>query len=88
MVHETGVPLRFYLPREDIDAALLASETTAVCPYKGIASYWSLDGLEDAAWSYDEPLESMLTARGKHLLRRRRRSRCWRLVRTMAAGRT
>jgi uncharacterized protein (DUF427 family) len=63
VVHETGVPLRFYLPREDVDAALLASETTSVCPYKGTASYWSLDGLEDAAWSYDEPLESMLAAR-------------------------
>ncbi len=65
VVHETGVPLRFYLPREDVDAALLASETTAVCPYKGTASYWSLAGVEDAAWSYDEPFESMVKARGK-----------------------
>ena len=61
---ETGVPLRFYLPREDVAAELRPSETTATCPYKGRAAYWSLDGIEDVAWSYDEPLESMLAARG------------------------
>jgi uncharacterized protein (DUF427 family) len=64
VVFETGVPLRFYIPREDVDAALRASETTAVCPYKGVSSYWSLDGIEDAAWSYEEPLEAMTKARG------------------------
>ena len=64
VVHETGVPLRFYIPREDVGAALVASDTTSVCQYKGTASYWSLDGIEDAAWSYEEPLESMLKARG------------------------
>jgi len=64
VVAETGVPLRFYLPREDVLAELRPSETTAACPYKGRASYWSLNGIEDAAWSYEEPLESMLTARG------------------------
>ena len=60
---ETGLPLRFYLPREDVAAELRPSETKAVCPYKGRAAYWSLDGIEDVAWSYDEPLESMLPAR-------------------------
>jgi len=63
VVAETGVPLRFYLPREDVLAELRPSETTATCPYKGRASYASLDGIEDVAWSYDEPLESMLAAR-------------------------
>jgi uncharacterized protein (DUF427 family) len=63
VVAETGVPLRFYLPREDVVAELRPSGTTATCPYKGRAAYWSLDGVEDVAWSYDEPLESMLPAR-------------------------
>ncbi len=63
VVAETGVPLRFYLPREDVAAELRPSDTTATCPYKGRAAYWSLDGIEDVAWSYDEPLESMLPAR-------------------------
>jgi uncharacterized protein (DUF427 family) len=64
VVFETGVPPRFYLPREDVAAPLRASETIATCPYKGRASYWSLDGIEDVAWSYDDPLEAMLKAPG------------------------
>jgi uncharacterized protein (DUF427 family) len=63
VVAETGVPLRFYLPREDVVAQLRPSETTAACPYKGRASYWSLDAIEDVGWSYEDPLESMLAAR-------------------------
>ena len=63
VVAETGLPLRFYLPREDVSAELRPSDTTATCPYKGRASYWSLDGIEDVAWSYEEPLESILAAR-------------------------
>ena len=63
VVAETGLALRFYLPREDLVAELRPSDTTATCPYKGRASYWSLDGLEDVAWSYEEPLESILAAR-------------------------
>jgi uncharacterized protein (DUF427 family) len=64
VVAETGMPLRFYLPREDVLADLRPSATTAIDAYKGEASYWSLDGIEDVAWSYGDPLESMLTARG------------------------
>jgi uncharacterized protein (DUF427 family) len=64
VVAETGVALRFYLPREDVVADLRASATTATCPYKGHAEYWSLDAIEDAAWSYADPLESVLGTRG------------------------
>jgi uncharacterized protein (DUF427 family) len=63
VVAETGLPLRFYLPREDVAAELRPSTTTATCPYKGRSSYWSLDDVEDVAWSYAQPLESMLAAR-------------------------
>jgi uncharacterized protein (DUF427 family) len=63
VVAETGLPLRFYLPREDVAAELRPSATTATCPYKGRSSYWSLDDIDDVAWSYSEPLESMLAAR-------------------------
>jgi uncharacterized protein (DUF427 family) len=64
VVFETGLPLRFYLPREDVRADLRPSETTLVCPYKGLATYWSLEGIDDAAWSFEDPLESVLKARG------------------------
>lgn len=48
-----------YFPREAVNAELLVpSGTTSVCPWKGMASYYSLavDGAEnrDAAWYYPE----------------------------------
>ncbi|UZJ33286.1 DUF427 domain-containing protein [Streptomyces endophytica] len=54
---ETGYPVRYYLPPEDVRMDLLApSGTHTVCPFKGTASYWSLaDGPEDIAWAYPEP---------------------------------
>lgn len=63
-VFETSLPTRWYLPRQDVTAPLVASPTTSVCPYKGVASYWSLPGHEDAAWSYEQPLGEALEARG------------------------
>jgi uncharacterized protein (DUF427 family) len=50
-VCETNLPLRFYLPREDVRVALRPSARRTYCPYKGEASYWSADGHEDLAWS-------------------------------------
>lgn len=49
-----------YFPRDAVNAALLhESDTRTVCPWKGIASYYSLavDGAEnrDAAWYYPDP---------------------------------
>lgn len=68
-VFETGLPARWYLPAQDVRSDLLEpSETTSVCPYKGIASYESLrigDRLiEDAAWCYREPLGEVLAVAG------------------------
>ena len=59
LLFETGLPLRFYLPREDV-AALQPSAKRTWCAYKGEASYWSptvAGGLRpDLAWSYEDPL--------------------------------
>ena len=55
---ETGLPTRFYLPRDDVRADLLtASSTTSHCPFKGDAGYFSAPGSEDAFWVYEEPSE-------------------------------
>ncbi len=55
---ETGLPTRFYLPREDVRMDLLASsETTSHCPFKGDASYFSAPGAKDAFWVYESPSE-------------------------------
>lgn len=61
LLFETSLPVRYYIPPEDVRADLLVpSGTETVCPYKGIASYYSVktsDGTyEDLAWYYPEPL--------------------------------
>jgi uncharacterized protein (DUF427 family) len=60
---ETGLPARYYIPREDVRTELLrptASMTT--CPFKGQASYWSAqvgdEIYEDLVWSYETPIPS------------------------------
>ena len=61
MLFETGMITRYYLPLTDVRTELLrASTLTTGCPYKGTASYWSLevDGerLENGVWTYPAPL--------------------------------
>jgi len=53
-----------YVPREDITGTLERSEKTAHCPYKGDATYWHVDGTQDAAWSHEEPYDSVRPAAG------------------------
>ncbi|MEV0409116.1 DUF427 domain-containing protein [Actinoallomurus sp. NPDC050550] len=56
VLFETGLPVRYYLPREDVRLDLLKSSGTETwCAYKGRAGYWSYGG-EDVAWTYEEPL--------------------------------
>jgi uncharacterized protein (DUF427 family) len=61
LLQETGLPTRYYLPREDVRMELLrptATETT--CPFKGQASYWSVEAggkvHDDLVWSYESPI--------------------------------
>ena len=61
LLEETGLPTRYYLPREDVRADLLRpTNSETVCPFKGQASYWSveLDGdvHDDLVWSYEAPI--------------------------------
>ncbi len=69
MLLESGLPVRWYLPPEDVRTDLLEpSATTTLCPYNGVAHYWSLrltDRLEqDIVWSYPEPLHDATSVRG------------------------
>jgi uncharacterized protein (DUF427 family) len=53
---ETGLPTRWYLPREDVNMERLeASETRTTCAYKGHASTFSSSEHGDIAWTYDDP---------------------------------
>ena len=57
LVFEPPLPVRYYLPPEDIRTDLLTpSDTRSRCAYKGEASYLSLPDVEDVAWSYPAPL--------------------------------
>jgi uncharacterized protein (DUF427 family) len=61
MLIETSLPVRWYLPRDDVRLDLLhPSATHTVCAYKGVASYLSADGTADVAWYYPEPLHDAL----------------------------
>jgi uncharacterized protein (DUF427 family) len=60
VLYESGFAPRWYVPRDDVAPdALAASEKQTFCPYKGIASYYDIDGARNAAWSYRAPLEEM-----------------------------
>ena len=67
MIFETGLPPRWYLPREDVRIELEPSDLRTVCAYKGHASYWSArtaDGLRvNLAWTYREPRRDAEPAR-------------------------
>ena len=61
ILFETGLPPRYYLPLTDVRTELLRpSDTLTHCPYKGSASYWSVDtGTSvhtDVVWIYRAPL--------------------------------
>jgi uncharacterized protein (DUF427 family) len=57
LLFETLLPVRFYLPREDVVVRLDHTDTVTYCAYKGRASYYSVpDGPKDVAWTYHEPL--------------------------------
>jgi uncharacterized protein (DUF427 family) len=69
IVFETGLPPRYYLPREDVRRELHPTEKRTLCSYKGEASYFSLDvGGEqrgDLLWSYEHPLDGATPIAGR-----------------------
>ncbi|MGH7769751.1 MAG: DUF427 domain-containing protein [Candidatus Binatia bacterium] len=61
LLFETGHATRYYIPPDDLRRELfLRSDTSSRCPYKGIASYWSVKigekVFQDLAWSYLDPI--------------------------------
>ena len=69
-LREAGYPPVQYIPLEDVDQTLLTpTDTQTYCPYKGDASYYSIDldghsNLTDAVWSYREPYEAVAPIAG------------------------
>jgi uncharacterized protein (DUF427 family) len=68
VVHETGLPTRYYLAQHDIEVSLRDSERQTACPYKGFASYHDvvIDGRRhpDLFWSYEAPFREVSEIKG------------------------
>jgi uncharacterized protein (DUF427 family) len=53
VLYESGFAPRWYVPREDVnEAALLPVDGQTFCPYKGLASYYTIGDRKRAAWCY------------------------------------
>lgn len=68
-LEEGRYPPVFYIPRGDVHMELLVhSGRVTHCPYKGDASYFSLDGggahARDVAWSYEHPFPAVAAIAG------------------------
>jgi uncharacterized protein (DUF427 family) len=61
LLFETGLPTRYYLPKADVRMErLIPTEKETRCPYKGLASYYSVRTgstvVPDIAWCYRHPI--------------------------------
>jgi uncharacterized protein (DUF427 family) len=69
LLDETGLPTRYYLPRADVDMdRLRPTSFHTTCPFKGEASYWSVDiggqAYDGIAWSYETPISAAAGIKG------------------------
>ena len=69
LLFETGLPTRYYVPREDVRLDLFEpTDHSTRCPYKGIARYWTWRGESEVprniVWSYAEPLAAVAAVQG------------------------
>lgn len=69
VLEETGMPTRYYLPREDVRVDLLRrTNFETECPFKGRASYWTLqvgEAVHDGiVWSYEDPISAAVAVTG------------------------
>jgi uncharacterized protein (DUF427 family) len=57
LLFETYLPVRYYIPREDIRMEMLQpTGLSTQCPYKGVANYWSVGSAENIVWAYPDPI--------------------------------
>jgi uncharacterized protein (DUF427 family) len=58
VLYESGFAPRWYVPRSDVVVeALEPVDGQTFCPYKGLASYYNIGDVQNAAWSYRAPFE-------------------------------
>lgn len=66
---EAAYPPVQYVPRADVDMTrLVKSEHATACPFKGGATYYSIESergrAENAAWSYETPHDAVAAIAG------------------------
>ena len=65
---ETGLPTRYYIPREDVSDTLTPSDAKTACPYKGVANYFNVAAggktYENIVWYYPEPVAEASKIKG------------------------
>jgi uncharacterized protein (DUF427 family) len=63
ILYETWLPARYYIPAQDVDQTQLEeTDLLTRCPYKGIASYWSVKDAplgKNIVWSYRDPIPAV-----------------------------
>lgn len=64
VLFETALPPRYYIPPEDVRTDLLTpTDRHTGCPYKGAASYWSVEAggevVENLVWGYPKPITAV-----------------------------
>ncbi len=69
-LEEAGYPPRHYLARDGIDMTRLRKTgKTTYCPFKGLATYYVIDGpggeIHDAVWSYEQTFREAELVRGR-----------------------
>lgn len=69
LLFEDGHIPMYYFPKDDIETKYLSkTDLITNCPYKGNATYWTLEingrQVVNAAWSYEKPLDSQQQLKG------------------------
>jgi adenylate cyclase len=64
VLHETRLPPQYYFPRKDVRMEFLRrTEHRTHCPFKGNASYWTIEAgnqvADNVVWSYEDPLQDV-----------------------------
>ena len=62
--HGNVYPTAIYLPADSLKVPRTKTELSTHCPLKGDASYWTVDGVENAIWSYETPDEGVTEVAG------------------------
>jgi len=67
---ESNLPIRWYVPREDVRVELEPTDTETRCPYKGTAGYYAVrlpngETVKDLIWYYSDPLPAVNRIAGR-----------------------